>query len=93
MDELNEAFTNYMEEFKKQPIETKRTLVIDAIKELIAVFDQLAQMENIQINYLQSREINDIKSDNVSEDDFLEAELVYIETAKNIIGEYLNNKM
>ena len=92
MEELNKSFQEYMEEFKLLDVEEKRSEIIDSIKELIAVFDKLAENDNIELHYLKNREINDLKNKVVSEDDFLEAELVYLEVAKNLIGEYLVRK-
>ena len=92
MEELNKSFEEYMNEFKLLDIKGKRNEIIDSIKELIAVFDKLASNDNIELHYLKNREINDLKNKVVSEDDFLEAELVYLEVAKNLIGEYLVKK-
>lgn len=89
MDELNLAFNEYIEEVKKLDTVAKRDELINSIKQLIAVFETLAEDEKIEINFLKNREILDLKSENVSEDDFIEATLVYVEVAKNIIGEYL----
>lgn len=93
MEELNKAFNEYMQEFKKLDTKDKRREVVTSIKELIVAFDKLAQADNIELHYLRSNEVTDLKKDNVSEDDFLEAELVYIEVAKNMIGEYLEYKV
>ena len=91
MEEKQEIFNSYMEEFKKLSIQEKRDEIMKAIKELIAIFQSFANMDNINLEFLKSKEILDIdKSD--TEDDFLEAELVYIENAKNIIGQYLDKK-
>ena len=92
MEELNKSFEEYMSEFKLLNVSEKRTEIIDSIKELIAVFEQLAINDDIELHYLKNREINDLKNKVVSEDDFLEAELVYLEVAKNLIGEYLVKK-
>ena len=92
MEELNKSFEEYMSEFKLLNVSEKRTEIIDSIKELIAVFEQLAINYDIELHYLKNREINDLKNKVVSEDDFLEAELVYLEVAKNLIGEYLVKK-
>lgn len=93
MEELNQAFREYMEAYKKLSIPEKREEIINSTKELIAAFEQLSAQDNIPLSFLRSREIDDLDGDNVSEDDFLEAELVYLEVAKNIIGQYLNQKM
>ena len=93
MEELNKAFNEYMQEFKKLDTKDKRREVVTSIKELIVAFDKLVQADNIELHYLRSPEVQDLKKENVSEDDFLEAELVYIEVAKNMIGEYLEYKV
>lgn len=92
MNDLNQAFNNYVEEFKKLTTEEKREEILKSIKELIAIFEKLAALDNISFEYLKNKEILDIKVSN-SEDDFLEAEIVYIENAKNLIGQYLDKKI
>ena len=92
MEELNSLFNEYINEFKKLDTMEKRDEVINSIKELIAVFEQLATNDNINLHYLRNNEIKDLKKENVSEDDFLEAQIVYLEVAKNLIGEYLDKK-
>ena len=92
MDELNIAFNNYIEEVKKLDTVGKRDELINSIKQLIAIFESFAKDDKIELNFLKNREILDLNSNPVSEDDFIEAALVYLEVAKNIIGEYLLNK-
>ena len=92
MEELNNLFNEYIKEFKKLDTIDKRKEVISSIKELIAVFEQLAIKDNIELHYLRNNEIKDLNREKVSEDDFLEAEVVYLEVAKNLIGEYLDKK-
>ena len=92
MNELNESFNNYINEYKKLPTKEKRNELIDSIKEIIVTFDYLAKEENINVHYLKNNEILDLNKDIVSEDDFLEAAIVYVEVAKNIIGEYFQTE-
>lgn len=92
MEELNQTFNEYMEEFKKLNLKEKRNEIINSIKDLIAIFDKLAEIDGIELHYLKNQEIKDLQKEEVSEDDFLEGELVYIEVAKNMIGEYLSKK-
>ena len=92
MEELNIAFNNYIEEVKKLDTTGKRNELINSIKQLIAVFESFADSDKIELNFLKNREILDLRNNPVSEDDFLEASLVYLEVAKNIIGEYLYQK-
>lgn len=92
MDELNKSFDEYIIEFKKLTTLEKREEVLSSIKDLIAIFEGLASMDKINLNYLKSKEILDIKTSH-TEDDFLEAIIVYLENAKNLIGQYLDKKM
>jgi len=92
MDELNLAFTEYVEEFKKLSIVDKRQEIIRAVNEITAMFDALASQEQKQLTFLKSAEVLDLNEGRESEDDFLEALLVYIENAKSVVGEYLLNK-
>ena len=92
MEEVNIAFNNYIEEVKKLDIDGKRDELINSIKQLIVVFESFAENDEIELNFLRNREILDLNNNLVSEDDFIEAALVYLEVAKNIIGEYLEKK-
>lgn len=92
MEELNNSFENYIEEFKKLSVKDKREEVINSVKEIIAVFDKIARDDNIVLNFLKALEIDDLNKDKVSEDDYLEGLIVYIEAAKNMIGQYLYEK-
>ena len=89
MDELNKSFSSYLESFKQLEIPSKRREIIRAVNEITAMFDELANESNIELSYLKSKEILELKDGTESEDDYLEALLVYIENAKNVLGEYL----
>ena len=69
----------------------KRKQIIRNINEITAMFDDLAKKENMPITYLKSSELSDLKEGYESEDDYLEALLVYVENAKSILGQYLLN--
>ena len=89
MNELNGSFNQYLEIFKRLSIPEKRQDIIYAINEITASFASLAEDENINIEYIKSKEITELKNGYESEDDYLEALLVYIENAKNVLGQYL----
>lgn len=93
MDGRKEAFNNYINAFKELSVNEKRDELVDSIKELIVIFDEISKQDGIKLDYLQSREILDLNSDNVSEDDYLEACIAYVEIAKDVIGQYLDKKI
>lgn len=92
MDEINNAFNNYMNEVKKLDTNGKRKELYDSLMNLGNSIVELARLEGIELHYLQNREIDDLFNQNLSEDDYLEAMLVYFEMIKNMVGEYLLSK-
>ncbi len=93
MDERKEAFNNYISAFKDLNTKDKKDELINSIKELIVIFDELSKQDGIKLDYLHSKKILDLNSDNVSEDDYLEACITYVEIAKDVIGQYLDKKI
>lgn len=93
MNDLNIEFNNYVEKFKLLDIKSKREEFISSLKEFIVVLEIIAKNENIPVNFLNNREILDLQKEFVTEDDFIEAALVYLENAKNIVGEFLEKKI
>lgn len=91
-DIIQAKFDLFMREFKKQSPTDKKMEIINSLKELIEVLDMVCQMQGINVEYVKSLEINDLNTDYVSEDDFLEGCLVYIENVKNIISQFLIEK-
>ena len=93
MDELNVQFNNYVEEFKKLDINSKRDEFIRLLKEFVVMLSVIAKNNGVEVTFLKNNEILDLQKEFVSEDDFIEAALVYLENAKNIIGEFLDNQL
>ena len=81
-----------MDEVKKLDIKGKREELYDSLMNLENSIVELPSMEGIQLHYLQNKEINALYNENLNEDDFLEAMLVYFEMIKNMVGEYLISK-
>ena len=88
-NDLNNSFNGYLEVFKRLQISDKRQEIIYAINEITASFASLAEDANINVEYIKSKEIIELNNGYETEDDYLEALLVYIENAKNVLGQYL----
>ena len=89
MNEFNNAFNEYMESFKALDIPDKRMEVINSVKEINAILEMLAKQSEVELSFLKSNEILDMKNGLESEDDYLEALLVYIENFKNLLAQYI----
>lgn len=95
MEDKITAFNNFIEEYKKLPIEEKRNELVLIHKELIALFADLCETIGAKKDLLLNKEILDLNKEPVSEDDYLEALFVYINMLKEKISDYfekLNNK-
>lgn len=92
MEEKSKIFNEYIQAFKELDIDEKRKGFIKALKDLIVIFDSMAQQDNIKLEYMRSNEILDLQKEDLSESDFIEASIVYLEIAKDIIGQYLIQK-
>lgn len=91
-NDIQIKFGNYIDEFKKQSTTVKREENINSLKEIISLLDIVCEKEGVTYQYLKSNEIFDLNNEIVSEDDYLEGCLVYIENIKNIISKYLLEK-
>lgn len=91
MNELITSYNDFMKEYTNLDINTKRSEIINKIKELTAFFQQLAIMNNIDSELLINREILDLNKEPVSEDDYLEGLFAHINMLEDIIGKALIN--
>jgi len=72
MDELNNQFNNYIEEFKQLDINSKRDEFIRILKEFVVILNVMATNEGVETTFLKNKEILDLQKEYVSEDDFIE---------------------
>lgn len=86
----NKIFNEYVEKYKNLPLQEKKNIVNQEIKELLAFIDKAKKDLNIQDEILFNREILDLNTDNVSDDDFVEAMFVYVHAIQESLGKYFN---
>ena len=72
-----------MNEDKKLDTKGKREELYDSLMNLENSIVELPSMEEIQLHYLQNKEMNALYNENLNEDDFLEAILIYLVILKN----------
>lgn len=91
-----QEFNEYVEKFKKMSLGKKKEVTIKEMKKLIAFVSLLKEKCGAPKEILYNREILDTNSENVSEEDFVEAIFVYANIVKEAFSEYvsytLNNK-
>lgn len=86
---MKDAFNEYVELFKTLPLAVKKEETIKEMKTLIALLSKLKLDLKIEDNLLLNREVLDIQKSDATEDDFVEAVFVYINTIKESLADYL----
>lgn len=81
-------FDEYMEYYKKQPLSEKRDIVYSQLKVLASLTNKMCEELNVDNELLLNKELLDLKRENVSEDDFLEAIIVLINSIQNSLCDF-----
>ncbi len=84
------SFNQYVNAYKKLPLQKKKEMVNEETKKLIAFIEKINADMGIKGQTLFNREILDLNSNNISDDDFTEAMFVYIHTIRESLGAYFN---
>lgn len=85
-------FDELMDSYKKLSINSKREANLKEIKKLVAITSALCEKNGIDYRDVKSKEVNDLNNDIVLENDYLEAQFVYITYLKETIGALLDSK-
>ena len=85
---INEEFSEYMAYFKTLPLKEKQGILIDQLKLLSTLTNQLCHEVGSSNEVLVNRELLDMSHDNYSEDDFAEALIVLVNSVQNSICDF-----
>ena len=77
MEEKQKVFTAFMDEFVKLNVDEKNNEIIEKQKLIIAFLLKFAVEHGIAFEFLKSKEISDIEGNNGTNEDYLEAMMVY----------------
>lgn len=86
----DESFNKYVNSYKKLPLQKKKEMVNEEVKKLIAFIEKANADIGIKDQTLFNKEILDLNTDNISDEDFTEAMFVYIHTIQELVGAYFN---
>lgn len=79
-------FDNYVEKYKNLPLKEKKDLVEKQIEELLVVLNASNERYGNNPKILFNREILDLKKEDSTEDDFVEAMFVYSYSIKELLA-------
>jgi acetate kinase len=82
----NKNFNEYVEKYKNLPLQEKKELVEKEIKDIIAIMDIFIKKSGKDSQILYNKELQDLKKENATEDDFVEAMFVYTHTIKELFA-------
>lgn len=85
-----EDFDNLVSDFVLLDTKEKADLIISSIKEDIAIFKQISELNNLHFDVVFNREIVDVTKDNPSVDDYYEAIFVYLKMMEDVSGKLLD---
>lgn len=91
MEEKQKVFTAFMDEFVKLDISQKNSEIVEKQKLILAFLIKFATEHGINFEFLKSKEISDIEGNNGTNDDYLEAMMVYTQNIEELIGKILGN--
>lgn len=83
-------FNEYVDKYKNLPLKDKKELVEKEMEELLVVLNALNEKYGEEPNVLFNREILDLKKEEATEADFVEAMFVYSYSIKELIASLIN---
>lgn len=86
IEEKQKVFTTFMDEFVKLNIDQKNNEIIEKQKLILALLIKFADEHDIKFKFLKSREIIDVEGNNGTNEDYLEAMMVYTQNIEELIG-------
>ena len=87
---MQDCFNELIKSYRGLSLEDKKRYLIKDIKEMIAVYVDVAETYNIPVELLKSKEVLDIQDNECSEEDYIEALFVYINVLKEISSRIIN---
>jgi len=82
-------FNTYIEKYKLLPLKEKKEQVEKQIEEILIALEKLNERYGSTPKLLFNREILDLKKENATEDDFVEAIFVYSYTFKELLASFI----
>lgn len=87
MDNFNE----YMEEFKQNSLEEKRKIALEQLKILTSLTTTMCDEVNVKSEPIITKDIVEAQNGNSSEEDFVEAVVVYASSIQKSLCDFVEN--
>lgn len=90
MEVQKEAFAGLIEYYKKLPISEKRNEIINVLEEIISCYTKICVSMNIVPDMSLNKEMLNIKTNEVEENEFLEAIFAYLNALQDISSQFID---
>lgn len=85
---IEKEFEEYLNKYKTLSLKEKQNVVIEQLKMLSVLTNQMCTNLNVKNEILLSKELVDLKNDNYTEDDFSEAILTLVNSIQNSLCDF-----
>ena len=89
MNELVQAYNEYIRDFSLLSVDEKKKMTISELKTIIETLKEISESLKLDTKLVLSKEMNDLNGITITEDDFLEGIFAYINTLQILIDECL----
>lgn len=93
MRDRKTIFDKYMEEYVKLPIVDKYNQIIEKQKRIIALLYYNASENGVDLEMLSNKELFDLTKENPTNDDYVEAIMVYSQNIEELLSQILSNNL
>jgi len=87
-EQSNVAFKNYIDSYKKLATDDKKEQIIEELKSILVMTEKMCADMKIIHEPLVNKETLDLSNKHTSEDEYLEAVFVYVQSVKDSLGTY-----
>lgn len=85
---IEKEFEEYLNKYKILSLKEKQNVVIEQLKMLSVLTNQMCTNLNVKNEILLSKELVDLKNENYTEDDFSEAILTLVNSIQNSLCDF-----
>lgn len=85
---IQKKFDEYMENFKKLSLEEKQSIAIEQLKLLVSMAQEMCEVVDAKSEMIVNQELIDTNHESYTQDDFVEAVIVYINSIQNLLCDY-----
>ncbi len=85
---IQKEFEEYMKKFKKLPLKEKQSIALDQLKLLVGLAQEMCKATDVKSEMIVNRELIDTNHNHYTQDDFVEAVVVYINSIQNLLCDY-----